>query len=142
MLGLSLWGGNPSRSQAVNALICQAKVHEVCQTGIKLQAQWAFFLDEFLQLVKFMDGLTHSNEKRTQFCVFVTLQWQLLGRVYNMQKTQVCNFSYDYDVPQELIVRLQWSKTFAKRGQRWHRWLLVQWMGRSARSFTLVCFWR
>ena len=38
------------------------------------------------------------------------MQWQLIGRVDNMQKTKVSNLGFNPDAPQGLQVRLTWSK--------------------------------
>ena len=81
--------GNPSRSQAVNAFIGVVKVHEVRQTGARSQARRAFSLDEFLRLLAIAEAVTGNEEKTARFRALATLQWQLIGRVDDMQKTQV-----------------------------------------------------
>ena len=102
--------GNPTRSQSVNSMIALVKHHEVRQTGVRLQARRAFTHEEFLQLLAVTDAITNNEERSARFHALVTLQWQLIGRVDDMQKTQVSNFGFDADVPQALTVQLRWSK--------------------------------
>ena len=130
--------GNPTRSQAVNALISAIKVHEVRRQGVPSQARRPFSYDEFLKLLAVADAITNNEAKSCRFRAMCTLQWQLIGRVDDMQKVQVsifvlracfCMFSltmfgfacltllfqvsnigFDEDAPQGIVVQLSWSK--------------------------------
>ena len=81
--------GNPTRAQSVNALIAIVKRHEVRQTGVPSQARRAFSLAEFIKLLAIVEGITNDENKNARFRALATLQWQLIGRVDDIQKTQV-----------------------------------------------------
>ena len=81
--------GNPTRTQSMNALIAVVKRHEVRQTGVPSQARRAFSLEEFHQLLGIVDGITNDENKSARFRALATLQRQLIGRVDDIQKTQV-----------------------------------------------------
>ena len=86
----SIWGeGNPSRSDAVKAFIGVVKVHKVRQTGSKSQATRAFNMEEFIKLLQVLEAVLHNKFKCARFRALMTLQWQMIGRVDNMQKTKV-----------------------------------------------------
>ena len=86
----SIWGErNPSRSDAVNAFIGVVKVHEVRRTGSKSQATRAFNMEEFIKLLQVSEAVLHNEFKCACFRALMTLQWQMIGRVDDMQKTKV-----------------------------------------------------
>ena len=88
-MGLNLGEGNPSRSDAVNGFVGVVKVHKVRQTSSKSQATRAFSMEEFIKLLQVSEAVLHNNTKCACFRALVTLQWQMIGRVDNMQKTKV-----------------------------------------------------
>ena len=81
--------GNPTRSQAVNALIGTIRVHEVRHTGVKSQARRAFTLNKFHRLLAIALGICTNTARCAAFISLVTLQWSIIGRVDDMQKIQV-----------------------------------------------------
>ena len=126
--------GNPTRAQAVNEVISQIKVHEVRHTGSKSQARRPFDIDEFISLLAITDAITNNPEKSSRFRALATLQCQLIGRVSNMQKTQVSqarvgvfSFSsfYLYHLPFSLVLRqvsnFGWDNTALQALNVWLR---------------------
>ena len=81
--------GNPTRSQAVNQMIQLVKVHEVRQTGRDSKARWPLDIDEFVKLVNLADAIVANDVRAARFRCLITLQWQLIGRVDDMQKVKV-----------------------------------------------------
>ena len=81
--------GNPSRSSAVNSMIGVVKVHEVRRTGSGSHATRALTHAKFVHLLQVADPVCHNELKCARFCALVTLQWQMIERVDDMQKTQV-----------------------------------------------------
>ena len=102
------------RSQAVNALIGQIKVHKVRRTGAGLQARRAFSLEEFLTLLSIVQAITNDDEKSSCFRSLATLQWQLIGRVDDMQKLQVNNILFSSIISQGVVFCLRWSKNIGE----------------------------
>lgn len=96
--------GNPTRSQSVNAMIGVVKKHEVRRTGVASQARRPFSLEEFQKLLAITDGITNNEEKSARFRALATLQWQLIGRVDDMQKMQVSALvAFFFSFPSSLL---------------------------------------
>ena len=71
-------------------MIGVVKVHKVHQTVSHLQATRAFTLEEFIKLLQISEPVVHNEGKCARFRALLTLQWQIIGRVDDMQKTKVC----------------------------------------------------
>ena len=70
-------------------MIGVVKVHEVRRTGSGSHATRALTHAEFVHLLQVADPVCHNELKCARFRALVTLQWQMIGRVDDMQKTQV-----------------------------------------------------
>ena len=70
-------------------MIGVVKVHKVRRTGSQSHATRAFTLAEFLKLLAVSEAVVHNESKYVRFRALLTLQWQMIGRVDDMQKTKV-----------------------------------------------------
>ncbi|ETN00948.1 hypothetical protein PPTG_17274 [Phytophthora nicotianae INRA-310] len=106
--------GNPTRSEAVNAVIKKVKRCEVRGEGVQSAARRPIEYEEFINL---LDQVHSSNDKgaiKYLVSAVLTLQWHLIARIDDMMKMKFDSFSCSIHHPGTLNCQLRWSKNISE----------------------------
>ncbi|ETO84830.1 hypothetical protein F444_01297 [Phytophthora nicotianae P1976] len=106
--------GNPTRSEAVNAVIKKVKRCEVRREGVQPAARRPIEYEEFINL---LDQVHSSNDKgaiKYLVSAVLTLQWHLIARIDDMMTMKFDSFSCSIHHPGTLHCQLRWSKNISE----------------------------
>ncbi|KAI9981083.1 hypothetical protein PInf_010492 [Phytophthora infestans] len=106
--------GNPTRSEAVNAVIKKVKRSEVRREGVQSAARRPIEYEEFLNLLEQVISRNTKGVLRYLVCAVLTMQWHLLARIDDMMKLQFDSLSCSIQHPGTLTCQLRWSKNISE----------------------------
>jgi hypothetical protein len=104
--------GNPTKSKEVNELVNGIKKFECRCEGVPSQARRPIEFDEFKNLLDVTRDLSVDTDDRhrCRMVSVLTLQWQLIGRIYDMMKLKIDRISTNPSHAGPGNTKIEWSK--------------------------------
>lgn len=112
--------GNPTRSEALNAVISKVKKFEVRKQGVETSARRPLEYKEYeniLRLIKQKAMKSNKIEDQRKYfktSALLTLQWHMISRIDDMCHLRYTDFSNHLDFPFTLQLQLRWSKNIVE----------------------------
>ena len=112
--------GNPTRSEALNAVISKVRKFEVRQQGVSTSARRPLEYKEYkniLNLVKRKANKAAKVEDLRKYyktSSLLTMQWHTISRIDDMCHLRYTDLSNHLDFPFSLRLQLRWSKNIVK----------------------------
>ena len=108
--------GNPTRSEALNAVISKVKKFEVRKQGVETSARRPLEYKEYENILRLIKQKAMKSKKledqRKYFktSALLSVQWHMISRIDDMCHLRYNDFSNHLDFPFTLRLQLRWSK--------------------------------
>ncbi len=111
---------NPTRSEALNAVISKVKKFEVRKQGVETLARQPLEYKEYKNILRLIKQKAMKSikieDQRKYFktSALLTVQWHMISRIDDMCHLRYTDFSNHLDFPFTLQLQLRWSKNIVE----------------------------